>query len=258
VSDISSIKDFHPISLLNCSFKIFTKILTNRLHVLDWLIGVNQHAFLKGRNIVDNVIAAHEILHYVKQSKERGLLLKLDFEKVFDNVNWNYLLNNFRQRDFDPKWIKLMEAILWGGHSAVLVNDIPSTYFECHKGVRQDDPLSLYLFLLAAEGLHKILTNGIDLGHFEGLGPSIFNNHRVLNLQYTDNTLLFIKTDYLMAEHVKWVLRAFEGLSGLKINFNKSELIALNIDTLVARNFAMQLSCKLGALSLKYLGLSLH
>jgi Reverse transcriptase (RNA-dependent DNA polymerase) len=71
--------------------------------VLDRLIGLNQHAFLKGRNIMDNVIAAHEILHSVKTSKESGLLLKLDFEKVFDNVNWKYILNTFTQRGFDSK-----------------------------------------------------------------------------------------------------------------------------------------------------------
>jgi Reverse transcriptase (RNA-dependent DNA polymerase) len=104
VVDISTIKDFRPVSLLNCSFKFFTKVLTSRLYpVLDRLIGFNQHAFLKSRNIMDNVIAAYEILHFVHRSKEPDLLLKLDFEKAFDNVDWNYILNTFCQRGFDPK-----------------------------------------------------------------------------------------------------------------------------------------------------------
>jgi Reverse transcriptase (RNA-dependent DNA polymerase) len=60
--------------------------------VLDRLIGLNQHIFLKGRNIMDNVIAANEIFHSVKNIKEPGLLLKLDFEKIFDNVDWAYIL----------------------------------------------------------------------------------------------------------------------------------------------------------------------
>jgi Reverse transcriptase (RNA-dependent DNA polymerase) len=96
VVGIISIKDYRPISVLNCSFKFFTKVLATRfLPVLNRLIGINQHAFLKGRNIMDNVIAAHEILHSINQTKEPSLLLNLDFEKPFDTVDWNYLLSTF-------------------------------------------------------------------------------------------------------------------------------------------------------------------
>jgi Reverse transcriptase (RNA-dependent DNA polymerase) len=145
-----------------------------------------------------------------------------------------------------------------GGHSAVLPNGIPGTYFECHKGVRQGDPLSPYLFLLVAEGLNKMLIKGIALGHFEGLGPPVLDNRKVLNLQYADDTILFLKADYMMVERLKWTLRAFEGLSGLKINFTKSKLIPLNIDASLAHNFTTQLNYKLGSPPMKYLGLSLH
>jgi Reverse transcriptase (RNA-dependent DNA polymerase) len=87
VKDASTVKEFRPINLLNCSFKIFTKVLTNRLYpVLDRLIGPNQNIFLKGHNTMDSVITAHEILHYVKHSKEKSILLKLDCEKTFDYI----------------------------------------------------------------------------------------------------------------------------------------------------------------------------
>jgi hypothetical protein len=69
---------------------------------------------------------------------------------------------------------------------------------------------------------------------------------------------LFLKADYLMIERVKWALRAFEGLSGLKINFTKSKLVALNISSELASNFALQLNYKLSSLHMKYLALSLH
>jgi hypothetical protein len=99
---------------------------------------------------------------------------------------------------------------------------------------------------------------GIQLGHFEGFGPPVFNGQNILNLQYTDDTLLFLKADYLMIDRVKWALRVFEGLSGLKINFTKSELVALNIFSELASNFVIQLNCKLSSLPMKYLGLFLH
>jgi hypothetical protein len=72
---------------------MITKLLTNSLSlVLDPLIDDSQAAFIKGRLIGDNIVCAHEILHQVRLSKQKGLLLKLDFEKAFDKVNWDFLI----------------------------------------------------------------------------------------------------------------------------------------------------------------------
>ena len=66
------LKKFRPISLINCSFKIFAKALNNRLiRVADRLIASNQTAFIKGRFILDSVVAAHEIIHEVSRKKEK-------------------------------------------------------------------------------------------------------------------------------------------------------------------------------------------
>jgi Reverse transcriptase (RNA-dependent DNA polymerase) len=96
---------------------------------LDILIGPSQLAFLKGHCIFYATIAAHEVLHHVHSSKESNFILKLDFEKVFDNVDWSYLLTMFKQWGFNATWISWMEHILWGGHSSVILNDTPGAYF---------------------------------------------------------------------------------------------------------------------------------
>lgn len=81
---------------------------------------------------------------------------------------------------------------------------------------------------------------------------------KLLHLQYADDILLFLKADPLMVESIKWTLRAFEGILGLKINFSKSELVPINLQDSQMKYYAQILNCKVGSLPIKYLGLSLH
>lgn len=88
VGDASNMKNFRPISLLNCSFKIFSKMLTIRLtSVVQRIVSPNQSAFIKGRFILESVVVAHEIVHSVYNSGEKGVVLKLDYEKAYDRVS---------------------------------------------------------------------------------------------------------------------------------------------------------------------------
>ena len=68
------------------------------------LICKEQTAFMKGRNIMNRVIALHEVLHETKRKKNIGVVLKLDFEKAYDKVDWSFLLESFKQRGFNLKW----------------------------------------------------------------------------------------------------------------------------------------------------------
>lgn len=89
VKDAEKIQQYRPICLLNCLYKWITKTLALRLDPLnDKLILKSQTAFMKGRNIMNGVIALHEILHETKKQKQGGVVLKLDFEKAYDKVNW--------------------------------------------------------------------------------------------------------------------------------------------------------------------------
>lgn len=92
VSDASKIQQFRPICLLNRLYKWVTKVLTLRISpYAEKLICIEQSAFRKGRNIMNGVMALHEILHETKRHKQTGVILKLDFEKAYDKVDWNSL-----------------------------------------------------------------------------------------------------------------------------------------------------------------------
>jgi hypothetical protein len=67
-----SLKKYRPISLINCSFKIFAKALNNMLEIIcDRLLAVNQTAFVKDRYILESVVSAHEIIHDAENIKEK-------------------------------------------------------------------------------------------------------------------------------------------------------------------------------------------
>jgi Reverse transcriptase (RNA-dependent DNA polymerase) len=256
--DASNIKNYRPISLINYSFKIITNLVANRLAtVMDYLIDSTQTVYIKDRSIMDNVVCAHAVLHQVRLSKSKGLLFKIDFEKVFDRVNWDFLLEILVGRGFRTKWITWIQSILECSKTCINFNGQIGPYFHCKRGVRQGDPLSPFLFDLVADVLNILLKNDKNLGYLKGLG-SIGSFEGILNLHFADDTLLFLeaKTEYI--EILKWILVAFEDLSGLKINFDKCEMVPFNISDEEEYNLAQILGCTISHLTITYLGVPLH
>jgi hypothetical protein len=107
--DASVMKKFRPISLLNCIFKVFNKVLTNRLALLmNIFISPNQTTFIKGRYILESVVSAHETIHSVIKKGQKGAILKLDYEKAFDKVNLDFLDELLDKRNFSPLFHRLI------------------------------------------------------------------------------------------------------------------------------------------------------
>jgi hypothetical protein len=128
--DARTMNKFRPISLLNCSYKIFTKVLTNRIAlVADRLIASNQTTFTKGMYILESVVTAHEILHEVHHSKQKSFVLKLDYENAYDKVNWQFLLDVLEKRGFGGKWICWIKRILHRGLVGLTINNMEGDFF---------------------------------------------------------------------------------------------------------------------------------
>ena len=86
------VNDFRPISLVGSVYKVIAKVLSERLRsVLPSLIGETQSAFVEGRQILDGALIANEAVQWLKKKKKEGVLLKLDFEKAYDTIDWSSL-----------------------------------------------------------------------------------------------------------------------------------------------------------------------
>ena len=162
-------KNFRPISLINCSFKIFSKVLTVRLgKIINRLVSPNQSAFIQGRYILESVVIAHELVHRMHSAKKPGLIIKLDYKKAYDRVNWDFLFEILKSRGFSSTWIGWIDSLVRGGTVGVNLNGEESSFFKPGKGLRQGDPISL-LFNLDGDVLTRMLLKGADNDLIKGL-----------------------------------------------------------------------------------------
>ena len=130
------IEQFRPICLLNVSFKIFTKVGTNRLtRVAHLVVQPTQTAFMPGRQILEGVVVLHEMLHEIHTQKIDGVIFKVDFEKAYDKVKWPFLQQALRMKGFDESWRSQVDSFIQKGSVGIKVNDDTGHYFKTRKGL---------------------------------------------------------------------------------------------------------------------------
>jgi hypothetical protein len=115
--EASQIKQYRPICLLNVSFNFFTKVATNMIsQVAQKVIGHFHTAFIPSRNIMEGVIVLHETLHEMHRKKQSGVILKINFEKAYDKLNWNFIEQTLNEGLFTH--LVQMSTFLHGGGGA--------------------------------------------------------------------------------------------------------------------------------------------
>ena len=123
-------KNWRPITLLNCDYKITAKAIANRLkNVISKIINNDQTGFLKGRFIGENIRLIDGIINHTESNNIPGLLLFLDFEKAFDTVEWPFIWKTLDLFNFGPSitnWIMLCYQNI---ESCVLYNGWASNFF---------------------------------------------------------------------------------------------------------------------------------
>ena len=219
------IENYRPITLLNVDLKIGSKALAERLKlVLPDLIHPDQVAFLKNRYIGESVRTILDALYYSRLKNIPGILLSLDFQKAFDSLDHSFLLHTLRSFNFGDKFCNFIKVLYTNLESCVMNRGISSGYFPVERGVRQGDPLSAYLFILAIETLAINLRNNSQI---EGL--KINNDDEIKLSLYADDMNVFLK-DEQSVNFLFDTLEKFRQVSSLTINLQKTNAMRIGSD----------------------------
>lgn len=171
----------------------------------------------------------NEIIEEAKRNKAKRVVFKVDFAKAYDSIDWNFLDDLLRRFKFPERWRKWIGVCLSSATANVLVNGSPSGEFRLGRGVRQGDPLSPFLFLVVAEGLSLLVRRAVDVGLLRPVEVGR-DKIRVSHIQYADDTIFTAEGSQENVMAIKWLLKNFEALSGLSVNFGKSCVFGINID----------------------------
>ncbi|KAL4301914.1 hypothetical protein GQ457_10G019110 [Hibiscus cannabinus] len=220
-------EDFRPISLVGGMYKLLSKVLTRRLRsCIGQVIGDSQFAFIAGRQILDCSLIANEAIDYMFKTDKSGVAFKIDFQKAYDTVSWDFLIMVMRMCGFGEKW--------------------------------QGCSLSPLLFNLVGEALNQMLVKAVNLGLFSGFSIGRGETGISLShLQFADDLLIFCGASECQVRNVKRVLRIFELASGPKLNLKKSKILGVNVDEDTLKTWGFVVGCVVDSFSSSYLGLPL-
>ena len=219
--DITNLKNWRPISLLNTDYKLIAQSLANRLqNVLPEIINSDQNGSTKVRFIGYTIRTIMDVIELNRNKQIQSIIAFLDFEKAFDKLNWEFIEKTLEAFGFGlifRKWIRIMYNDI---SSCVINNGYTSQYFKIKCGIRQGCPLSALLFIIAVETLACSirLNKNIKGVHFG-------KNEVKLCLLADDTTLLLAD---LQSLHIALnIVFMFHKSSGLKLNYGKTEVLNL-------------------------------
>nr|GFA10303.1 putative RNA-directed DNA polymerase, eukaryota, reverse transcriptase zinc-binding domain protein [Tanacetum cinerariifolium] len=223
------VKDFRPISLIGSFYKIIAKVLTNRLvGVLRDIVNEVQSAFIANRQILDGLFIVNEAIQWCKKKKKQALIFKVDFEKAYDSVRWDYLDDVLDKFGFGIKWHGWIQNCLRSSRGSILTNGSPTEEFQFFKGLKQGDPLSPFLFILIMESLHISSQRVVDAGLYTGIRLS--SDVNLSHLFYVDDAMFVRQWSDSNIKTLVHVLKCFHQASGLKINMSKSKIMGIHVN----------------------------
>nr|GEU92643.1 RNA-directed DNA polymerase, eukaryota [Tanacetum cinerariifolium] len=182
-------------------------------------------------------------------------MFKVDFQKAFDSVRWDHLDDILGKFGFGNKWHGWIRGGLISSKASVLVNGSLTDEFSFHRGLRQGDPLSPFLFILVMKSLHVYFQRLIDRGMFVPITVGKDNLVPISHLLYADDEMFIGKWSSSNVSVLMWMLHCFFLASGLKVNAHKSSLYDVGVRLFEIQYMASRFVCLASNLPFTYLSI---
>lgn len=253
----SAIFDYRPISCCSTIYKAISKILVSKLKpMLPSLILPNQTAFVQGRLLVENTILATELVSgYHRSTGPKKMAIKVDISKAFDTISWSFVLNCLVGIGAPHTFIKWVEACITTATYTVGYNGRVHGYFRGKRGLRQSDPLSPYLFVIAMNCLSTMLDEGARQRKFAYHDKCTAT--KLTHLCFADDLLIFTDGSIRSISGVLQILDEFKEKSGLGISLQKSAFYTSGIAHAEVESITTATGLPHGSLPIRYLGVPL-
>ena len=221
--DPKVLKNWRPITLSNCDFKLITKTLSRKLtSAISETISNSQTAYIPGRQITDNL---HLMLHTIEEcssSKIDSMLVSLDAEKAFDSVE-HWYIKALLSRLGLTVFTKTFDLLYKNQMVDIILNNTKAGSYNIKNGVKQGDALSCILFIMCIEPLIRRIQNDSDIRSIRLNGDDQFSPKIVA---YADDIACMIPADKNCLQKIFTHYEELTNLSGLKLNADKTEIIS--------------------------------
>ncbi|GLT73885.1 hypothetical protein SLA2020_457150 [Shorea laevis] len=206
--------------------------------------------------MVENVLLAQEVVkHYHKPQLSPRCALKIDLMKAFDSVSWDFIFQVLISLGFPTHFVNLLKICISTTMFSIVFNGNLCGYFSGKKGVRQGDPLSPYIFVVCMEVLSRMLNQAAVEGKF-AYHPKC-EKVRLTHLCFADDLIIFTNGSITSLDAIDEVLKQFYTISGLRVNYAKSELFCCGLHDVHIKHLTEKFGFKIGSLPVRYLGVPL-
>jgi hypothetical protein len=244
--DLTNLKNWRPISLLNCFYKIISRAIARRLQkYMDKLTKIGQKGYSSSKQCQEVLINIIDSIGTLKANGKKGALISLDIKKAFDSTSHRYLQLVYNFFNFGPNFIRWLNLLGTNRRAYIILdNELNSAYFDLQRGNAQGDTVSPYIFNLGFQILLFKINYDLQIdGVIETptVPPDIPPLPREVGTRsykifaYADDANMLVKMDVDTLTRLRKILDDFGILSGLECNVDKTTLLQVGVDTPISQ-----------------------